>query len=180
MAQARGAVVLHDRANVLGARCAASGPGCALRGPASRGPREGGATHGHEHARSAERPSDDALAARLVPAEPRKRPPGYSRAELAALTPAAREAKLLESFSPSNTNLQMVGHVGAMLVLDVLAGHPIPAVAVALHQQIHSPDFSTQMPKPGFHEEIRSDLAALVKKHPDMEKAILAAKKGKK
>jgi hypothetical protein len=127
-----------------------------------------------------ERPSDDALSARLVPSEPRKRPSGYSRAELAALTPAEREAKLLESFSRSNTNLQVVGHLGAMLVLDVLADHPIPAVAVALHEQIHSPDFSTQMPKPGFHKEIRADLAALAKKHPDMEKAILAAKKGKK
>jgi hypothetical protein len=70
--------------------------------------------------------------------------------------------------------------MGAILVLSVLADHPIPSVAVALHAQIHSRDFSTQMPKPGFHLEMREDLAALGKKHPELETAIRAAKKAKK
>ena len=50
-------------------------------------------------------------------------------------------------------------------------------IAGATH---HEPELRDAMPKPGFHKELQSDLSALGKKHPDLAKAIAAAKKAKK
>lgn len=124
------------------------------------------------------RPPEASLGARLVPLDPPPRPPGFSRAELAALDPEERERRLLDTFRVDQPDLRVTGHAGAALVLEALADHPIPSVAVALHQRITSRDFATQMPKPGFHKELQADLAALADRHPPLKEALRGSSAG--
>lgn len=118
-----------------------------------------------------ERPPDRSLAARLVPLEPAPRPAGYTKDELEALDPAAREERIL--------GLLPTGHFGAALALKLLVDHPTPRAAVAIFETITHPDFATQMPKPGLHKDLQADLSALAKKHAELAEAISAAKKSK-
>ena len=119
-----------------------------------------------------ERPREDALATRMRPEKTVPRPAGFTKAELDVLDPTAREERILSQLR--------WGHLGTAFALRLLAEYPTPAAAVAIHEKITSPNFATQMPKPGFHKELQSDLSALGKKHPDLAKAIAAAKKAKK
>jgi hypothetical protein len=119
-----------------------------------------------------ERPSDLALGARMVP-EPRPpRPAGYTKEELDALDPDAREERLISQLAR--------GHLGASFALGLLAEYPTPRLAVAIAEKMSRPDFATQMPKPGFDKELKEDLAALAEKHPAIGEALSAAKKKKR
>jgi hypothetical protein len=118
------------------------------------------------------RPGDEALAARMVPEPPAPRPAGFTKAELDALPEDAREERLLGQLQ--------FGHLGTAFALTLLAEYPTPRVAAAIFEKMEQRDFATQMPKPGFHKELKEDLRALAGKHPALREAIASAKKAAK
>ncbi|MBK7396198.1 MAG: hypothetical protein IPJ34_07845 [Myxococcales bacterium] len=119
-----------------------------------------------------ERPSESALAARMVPEPAPPRPAGFTKRELDALDPEAREQRLLGQLEH--------GHVGTAFALTLLAEYPTPRLAVAIAEKMAEPDFGTQAPKPGFVKALKKDLATLATEHPALGQSLAAAKKAKK
>jgi hypothetical protein len=76
----------------------------------------------------------------------------YTKLELDALPEDAREERLLGQLQ--------FGHVGTAFALTLLAEYPTPRVAVAIFEKMEQRDFTTQMPKPGFHKELKEDRRA--------------------